>query len=240
MALREDLKQNVIVGLYDRGKDLDPSRQIISIGNPKILKSGIWSPYLINMRPALSTDTKSPVPLPHQRRAKTLLLDAMAAELDCLEQEGLDFSHVFGLPEAGTPLASAVSGVSGHSLLWQRVIPKEGYGSHQDLEGVHYPSQQVIEIDDVVTTGETKNEGVKYLANYGLTVPGVVIAFDREQGGRQAVEERGMVLRAAFGVTAVFGYLRDAGRISSSVYDYLTDYTRGVPPTEEPHRHPWS
>lgn len=238
MALPENLRQDVVVGLYDRGKNLHPRRRIINIGTSTMLKSGIWSPYLINMRPALSIDEKSEIPVPQQRRAKTLLLDAMAAELDSLEQE-VPFSHVFGLPEAGTPLASAVSGVSGHSLLWQRVVPKEGYGSHQQLEGVHYPSQQVIEIDDVVTTGETKHEGAEFLAGYGLTVPGVVIAFDREQGGREAVESRGMLLRAAFGVTAVFGYLHDARRITTQEHHYLVDYTRGAPPIEEPHSHPW-
>jgi uridine monophosphate synthetase len=239
MALREDLMQDLVVDLYDRGEGLPSDKRILDIGTSKILKSGIWSPYLVNLRPVLSADVKSEVDTIHQLHNRDTLLQAMTEKLDDYARD-VPFFHIFGLPEAGTPLASALAARSGRSLLWQRVKPKDSYGTHGDLEGVHYPGQTVIEIDDVVTTGDTKNEGAGFLAGYGLSTYGAVIAFDRDQGGREAVESMGIKVKAALGATAVFGYLLDAGRISTSEYSFLIDYTLRTPyPTKEPTKHPW-
>ncbi len=238
MALAEHEAQELVVGLHERGANLPSSQRILDIGTSKILKSKIWSPYLVNFRPALSVDTSSELSVKQQKRIKTLLLGSIGIELDLLAEE-VSFDHIFGPPEAGTPLASAVSGVSGYSLLWQRVKPKGDYGSHQDLEGIYFPGQKVVEVDDVVTTGGTKHEAVAFLADYELTVPGVVIGFDREQGGRKAVEAAGMKVRAALGAITTFEYLLEAGRLTQTEHDFLVDYTVNPAPLEEPVDHPW-
>ena len=81
MALSEHEKEELVVGLYARGDGLDPSRRILDIGTSKILKSEIWSPYLVNFRPVLSVDEHSQVPIRQQKRIKTLFLEAMSDEL---------------------------------------------------------------------------------------------------------------------------------------------------------------
>jgi orotate phosphoribosyltransferase len=240
VALPEHLAQELVVGLYDRGAELPSKQRILDIGTSKILKSKIWSPYLVNLRPALSLDSQSQMPRERQKRVKGLLLESVGTELDLLtEEDGVTFDHIFGPPEAGTPLASAVSGVSGHSLLWKRVIPKGDYGSHEDLEGVYFDGQDVVEVDDVVTKADTKREAAEFLASCGLNAVGVVIAFDREQGGSKAIEDMGMKVRAALRAKAAFAYLLDAGRLTQAQHDFLVDYTVNPAPLEEPADHPW-
>jgi hypothetical protein len=82
MALPEHELQELVVGLYDRGVDQPHERRIIDIGVSKILKSGIWSPYVVNFRPALSLDENSSVSMNQQRRTKRLLLEAALTNWD--------------------------------------------------------------------------------------------------------------------------------------------------------------
>jgi orotate phosphoribosyltransferase len=238
MALGEHEKQDLVVGLYDRGEGLESQRRILDIGTSKILKSGIWSPYLVNLRPALSVDSQSVVSREDQTDIKNLLLQSMAEEL-CNLSDKVPFDHIFGLPEAGTPLAAAVSGAGGDSLLWQRVKPKEGYGSHQTLEGVYFKGQSVALVDDVATSGGTAETGVEFLTSNGLIANGMTIFFDREQGGAEAIKKTGLTLYSVIGATASFGYLLDGRRITKVEHDYLVDYTNNPAPTSEPASHPW-
>ena len=238
MALAEHLKQELVVGLYDRGAEQPSSKRVLDIGSSKILKSGIWSPYLVNLRTALSVDTESAVPIDRQRRVISLLVQAVGGEIDDLAKRH-GFFHVYGPPEAGTPLASAVAGANGHSLLWRRVVPKPGYGSHQTLEGIYLPGQQVVQVDDVVTTAGTKVEEAEFLRSNELNSIAVAIVFDREQGGARAIAETGMDFGAALGATAAFGYLLDANRLTQSEHDYLVEYTNNPAPRSEPSDFPW-
>ncbi len=231
--------QELVTGLYERGLTLPPKNQIIRIGTSVILKSGIWSPYLINMRPALSVDTRSGMPVDKQTHLKSLLIESVAHELDEINSER-PFDHIFGSPEAGTPLASSLAAIGGFSLLWKRVIPKPGYGSHELLEGIYYPGQKVAQVDDVVTRADTKREADEFLRECDLESTDIAVFADREQGGRQAVEAMGLNLRSAVGAKALFEYLADDGMISESERDYLIQYTNNPnPPTEDPMDHPW-
>lgn len=231
--------QELVTGLYERGVSMPPENRIIRIGTSVILKSGIWSPYLINMRPALSLDTQSEMTIDRQAHLKSLLIESMAHELDEINAER-PFDHIFGSPEAGTPLASSLAAIGGYSLLWKRVLAKPGYGSHELLEGIYYPGQNVVQVDDVVTRANTKREADEFLRDCGLESTDVAVFADREQSGRQAVEAMGLNLRAAVGAKALFEYLADDGLITESEKDYLVSYTNNPnPPVGDPLDHPW-
>lgn len=218
MAGFEHLEE-LIVGLYDRGMATDPNDRIFDIGVSKILKSKIWSPYLINMRPALSIDYQAAMTPEKQKRIKSMMLGAMCVRLDAV-QSIRPFKHIYGEPEAGTPLASSLSAVGGYSLLWKRVVPKPGYGTHQQLEGVHHPGEKVTQIDDVVTLGDTKREANSFLHECDLETEDVVVFVDREQGGKDAVKAMDLHLQAALTATEVFGALHSNGRLNKTEYDF--------------------
>lgn len=237
MARFEHMEE-MVVGLYERGLGGDPKDKILDIGVSKILKSGIWSPYLVNFRPALSVDNRSTVSVPKQEQSKSWLLESFCTPLDELKA-AQRFDHIYGPPETGTPLAAAVSGIGGYSLLWRRVEAKPGYGSHQMLEGVYYPGQEVCEVDDVVTLGETKKSEAEFLGSIGLSTNTLVVGVDREQGGRQAMEAEGWVVEAAMRATEIFEILAEAKYLNDAEFDFLMDYTRNPAPLTEPADHPW-
>lgn len=230
--------EELIVGLYDRGVGVAPNDKIFDIGVSKILKSKIWSPYLVNMRPALSIDYLAAMAVEKQQRIKKLMLGSMCLSLDGI-QKVRPFQHIYGEPEAGTPLASALSAEGGYSLLWKRVVAKPGYGTHQLLEGVHHPGEKVAQIDDVVTLGTTKREADEFLKACDLKTADVAVFVNREQGGQAALESMGLHLDSALTATAIFDALHINRRLTTTEHDFLIDYTTNPAPFEEPADHPW-
>lgn len=231
--------EELAVGLYERGLSLPPKRRVIDIGTSRNLKNGWWSPWLVNLRPALSIDRGSDQSAEKQSRMKGLLLDGFSHALDMVEADN-PAEHVFGPPETGTPVAAAITGRDGRSLLWRRIVAKEGYGAHELIEGAYYAGERVTMVDDVVTSGLTKREEAATLGEAGLGTGRLVVGADREQGGRQSIEDMGWKVAAVMGATDLFAALREAGHLTTSEHDYLVAYTVSPEhPTEDPMDHPW-
>lgn len=232
--------EELIVGLDRRGEGLPKEKRLLNMTTSKILKNGWWSPWLVNLRPALSLDARSDMPRSEQGHVKGLLLDALSGTVDKLEEDR-PADHVYGPPENGTPLAAAVSGRDGRSLLWRRVIEKPGYGAHQMLEGAYYEGEDVTQIDDVMTSGLTKEEEAAFLGSLGLGSNRVAVGVDRQQGGMEAMEAKGWKVGAALQASEIFDALHANGRLSQEEYDYLVAYTAlDQYPTEDPHDYPWA
>ena len=82
------------------------------------------------------------------------------------------------------------------------IIRKEpkGHGTGQWLEGRKNlpPGSRVVIVEDVVTTGGSSMKAVRRAEEEGLQVLGIVSLVDREEGGRENIEQEGVWLRAIF------------------------------------------
>lgn len=118
------------------------------------------------------------------------------------------YDAVAGVELGGCPLASAVSLTSflrGAPL--DAVYVRKGakdHGSKRLLEGdsrlagLGRPARIVI-LEDVVTTGGSTLAAAEKLVEAGYQVAGVIALVDREEGGREAIEQAGYAVRALFG-----------------------------------------
>jgi uridine monophosphate synthetase len=68
--------------------------------------------------------------------------------------------------------------------------------------------------DDLITSGASIEEGVNILVPAGLNVKDVVLAMDREQGGRERLEKEGLNVRAAFTMTQMLNFYARVERLS--------------------------
>jgi orotate phosphoribosyltransferase len=111
---------------------------------------------------------------------------------------------VAGVELGGCPLASAVA-----LLSFQRGVPLDAvyvrktakdHGSARLLEGnARLPTGAgVALLEDVVTTGGSTLAAAAKLHDAGYVVVGVIALVDRLEGGREAIEEKGLTLRALF------------------------------------------
>ena len=110
-------------------------------------------------------------------------------------------------PELGAvALAAAASLASGKPFVLLRNA-KKGYGTGNRVEGVLNPGDRVLLVEDVITSGGQVVEALAALRDAGASVDDVAVAIDREEGGREAIEEEGVTVHAL--VTATDLGLKD-------------------------------
>ncbi len=102
---------------------------------------------------------------------------------------------VGGMAIGADPITAAVitiAGVRGLPLkgILVRKEPK-GHGTQRYIEGPVSPGDDVVIVEDVVTTGGSSLEAIERVEEFGLKVKHVVTIVDRLAGGAEAFRSRG-------------------------------------------------
>jgi orotate phosphoribosyltransferase len=72
----------------------------------------------------------------------------------------------------------------------------KSHGTMQWIEGNVTGGDRVVIVDDVITTGKSTIEAITRAKEGGLQIVKVIALIDRQEGGREAVEEMGYKLDA--------------------------------------------
>ena len=136
-------------------------------------------------------------------------------------------SAVAGVPVGATPLVTAVSLLSCmEKNSFEQIIVRKEKNDHGAGNQLEYPDSlsdgnMVVLIDDVLTTGGTLIKGAKVLEKEGFRVPLIVVAVDREEGGREYLESFGYKVEAIFTKTQLLDMREDGG--TRSIVDDVLD-----------------
>jgi len=174
------------------------------------LKSGIDSPFYIDLRP-LASDPKILKHLAHYLLAM-LPLD--------------NFDLICGVPYAAMPIATSMSLESYIPLILKR---KEGktYGTKKLIEGIYKKGQNCLLVEDVITSGKSLLETIVEIENEGIKVSDVVVVLDREQGGKKILQDRGYRVHTLFSISEIIKFLNQEKKIdkedSDKIYSFLRE-----------------
>lgn len=117
---------------------------------------------------------------------------------------GVNVVAVGGLTMGADPVALA-TGMYSHlakddppfQVFTVRKTPKD-HGTTKLIEGNFKKGDSVVVIDDVVTRGESTIAAINAVKNEGGAVAFAAVLVDRQEGGRQKIEEMGHRLVALF------------------------------------------
>jgi orotate phosphoribosyltransferase len=120
---------------------------------------------------------------------------------------GPDVDRIAGAELGGIALAAATALETGKPFVIVRNSKKAGYGTGKLIEGRLERGERVVLVEDIATSGGQAVEACHTLEEAGAKVAAVVVAIDRQEGGRAAVEAAGQSFAALF-TTADLGIVR--------------------------------
>ena len=102
-----------------------------------------------------------------------------------------------GAELGGIPLAVAASLATDLPCIFIRQARKD-YGTSRRVEGALSPTDAVVLLEDVATTGGQVLEAARVIEEVGAEVIGVIATIDRLEGARENVESAGYEFDALF------------------------------------------
>jgi orotate phosphoribosyltransferase len=143
------------------------------------LASGVKSDYYIDIKMAST------------RPAVLSLISKLMAER--MEQDGIHADIIAGVVLGSIPLVTALSLQTGIPFIMVRKEKKD-HGTGKLIEGVLPHGARVLVVEDVITSAGSALFAVELLRNEGAEVDTVLSVIDRESGGPEALEARGVSL----------------------------------------------
>lgn len=121
-----------------------------------------------------------------------------------IHSEHLQVQAIGGMTMGADPISLAVGMASAQEhpdealqVFTVRKEPK-GHGIGKQIEGNFRSGDHVVVVDDVITTGGSTLKAIDAIEREGGKVVFCLVLVDREEGGRQAIEARGIPVIALF------------------------------------------
>ena len=111
------------------------------------------------------------------------IMRSVAHHMARLVPEGVD--RLAGIELGGVPMCTALSLETDIPCIFIRKQQKE-YGTAAQIEGMHTPNDNLLIVEDVVTTGGQAIELIRDLRKAGLHIIGTVAVLNREEGSTEA------------------------------------------------------
>lgn len=195
----------------------------VQFGSFTLGRSTVGSPVYINLRLLIGHPTAL-------WRAAHIIWDEIQALERMLHPQVEPFDLVGGVPFGGLHIATAFSLTAKVPMVYLHPRPDD---LGNDLEGLYKPNQRVLIMDDLLAGGGSILETALQMGEAGLMVRDAVVLLDRQQGGREALEQQGINLVSMLTLEVLMNYLMSSGKISEDQYRRTMEFLQSHGHLEE-------
>jgi uridine monophosphate synthetase len=196
-------KTDLIVELHNNG--------VIQL-KETTLKSGVVSPYYCDFRRVGSNP-----------ELFKNLLDYLKSIVEDMEEDGVSYEHIAGVPYGGISLAVGLGINHNKSVVIPRTNKKQ-YGNKKDIEGIYEIGDTILLIEDTVTSGVSVLETIKKIEKNGCLVENVIVLLDREEGGVETIRDAGYQVETVFQINKVLNTLVSKQLIDDFKYESVANF----------------
>jgi len=179
-----------------------------------ILKSGIISPYYIDLTWLLSS--------PHDFERIAHLVAEEISQI--LSERKIDKLATIELK--GALILPRIASILKLPCV---IVRKEAktYGLTGRIVGGEIKSgERILFFDDVITDGMSKLEGIKPIEEMGGIIDVIMVVVDREQGGKENLESVGYRVKAITSISEIVNRLLNMGAIRREDAEKIMNYIR--------------
>lgn len=169
------------------------------------LKSGVESPFYINLREIIS--------YPEMMNA---LADLLISEI----ADKIDYDVITGVPYTALPIASLISAKTNKPMIYKRKEDK-AYGLKKSIIGKFGGGDSCFVMEDLITTGESILENTEAFENEGLKVNHVAVIIDRSSDKGQALKDKGYKVHTLLTLEEITSTLKKHKLLSNDKADEI-------------------
>ena len=207
------------VALTDELSALDLARQIYELGG---IQFGSYTLGRSTVNSPVYVDPKRLVAVPSAlRTAAALVRDAANLAEARRHQRAEPFELVAGVPMGGLHLATAYSLTCDMPLIY---VKPESDPAGLEIVGRFLPGQQVLLVDDLITSGGSVIQTAQALRGEGLQVRDVIVLVDRDVGAARRLEYHGLRLISIVTLPAMLNLYMSERLISEDEFRRSLDY----------------
>jgi len=201
-----------------RGKDrskVEFCKTLSRIGSPEFAiaakKTRELAPYFVNLAPLISFPNEF-------QRSIDVLRKIIETEIGVEK-----FSRMAAASTKVLPHVAVLTHILEIPMLF--IKKSETKGRTRRIDGILYPGDKVLVIDDIISTGRTAIEATEKLRAEGALVENFVALLDNERGGRKRLKDNGLTLYTFITIREVADYLEKMLIITTAqrktIYDWV-------------------
>ncbi len=211
------MKTKIVKGILPRISEIaalllwDLEAIKINLDEPFRLVSGNYSPIYINCRKVISNPT-------------FMNLFSGFSRAVC-ESKNLAIDVVAGGETAGIPFAAFLA----QNLSLPMIYVRKGMKNHgiaSLVEGNVPKNARVLLVEDLITDAESKISFINSIQAVGGDIKDVLVLFDRQQGGRETLEVKGIRLHTISDMTTSLAVALDCKLLSKSHVALIREYLK--------------
>lgn len=172
------------------------------------LKSGIISPFYINLREIISYPNIL-------KELSKLLIDEII--------KNKSFDIISGVPYTALPISSVISTLINKPMIYKRKEDK-AYGLRNSIVGNFDKGNTCLLIEDLITTGESILETIESLEKEGIEVKDTVVIIDRSSDDGKALKDRGYKLHSLLTLNEITSTLKKYNHLSESKENEIIEF----------------
>ncbi len=136
-----------------------------------------------------------------------------------------NFDRIAGIPVAGIPFASLVAYLLRKPFLYIRRGVRL-HGRQKRIEGVIAPGDNILLVDDLITTGLSLAKGAIAMVAEGGLVTEAAVLIDRQEGGRGRMEKQGVRVHALLDISEMTNVFVELGTIDEQQAETILKQTK--------------